>query len=145
MKYKMKNVIGKFYGITYGKELIEFIVYDNNTLDCPRANIKDAYFMRLKPRFVLCSPEDYHFEYRVTVCGRVAGRHEDLIAKYVIDKDLLNHMINRNMIEYSEDMAYLYHLDDRGSFDKGLVKHRYKRALKKGHILKKQREGKFNY
>ncbi len=142
---RQKNIIGKFYAITRGKELIEFIVYDNYTLDCPRANVEDAYLFHLKPRFILCSPSNCSFEYRVVECGRVVGRPEDLVERYIIERPLLEFMISHDMIRYSEDTAYLYGIDDMGAFDRDEVPHRYKKAIKRGPILKKQRQGKFNW
>ncbi len=49
------------------------------------------------------------------------------------------------MIRYCIDMAYLYDLPDKGDYDKERYGGTpYKRALKKGPILTKQKEGQFD-
>lgn len=140
----MRNVVGSFYGITFEKELIEFIVYDDQTIECPKADIKDACLLHLKPRFVLYSKEKGKFEYRIPHLGEFANTKADLIAKYDIDMDLFKYLKEHRMITYSEDMAYFYQIDDSCAFDKSSVQDRYKKALKKGPILRKQRKGIFD-
>lgn len=144
MEKQSKSVVSKFYAITFEKELIEFIVYDDQSIECPKAGIKDVYLFHLKPRFVLYSREKGKFEYRIPHLGEDAKTKADLMAKYVIDSDTFKYLKEHGMITYSEDMAYLYQIDDSGAFDKDSVQDRYKKALKRGPILKKQRKGIFD-
>ena len=137
-----KNEIGKFYAITFNNKVFSFIVYDDNTMDCPELNMTRIKKMTIKPRFEL-RVEGYYYIYDAPVNYVV---NQDLIGYYKIDNELFNYLKENYMIRYSVDMAYLYNFEDKDGFDKGqsYSTSPYKHARFKGPILAKQREGIFN-
>ena len=139
----LKNIVGKFYAISFEQELIEFIVYDDNSIDCPSKNVFGAYYMHLKPRFVLYYPGGLYFHGEI--CENGFYSKNDSIKTYKIDSRVLDYMKDKEMICYSQDMAVWYGLPEDTSFDRELSKKRfsYKRAIKMGPVLAKQRRGQF--
>ena len=137
-----RQVIGKIFAITFNNEVFSFIVYDDNTMDCPKLNITGIKKLTIKPRFEL-SGDGFYYIYDAPVSKIV---NPDLIGYYQIDKDLFPYLKDNNMIKYSIDMAYLYNFNDKDGYDKGkyCVKSPYKHAKFKGPILAKQKRGKFN-
>ena len=48
-----KQEIGKFYVTSFNDIVFEFIVFDDNTIDCPTLGLQDYNYIELKPRFEL--------------------------------------------------------------------------------------------
>ena len=48
-----RQEIGRFYATTFNGITFEFIVFNNNTIDCPALNLRSFSRIDLKPRFVL--------------------------------------------------------------------------------------------
>lgn len=138
-----KEAIASFSATTFNGRNIEFIVYSDNTIRCLDLE-EEKYFYRieLKPRFRLISYR-YYYEYDAPAANR--SGYQDLIASYNIEEALFYYLKARGMIRYCIDMAYLYDLPDKGGYDKERYGGTpYKRALKKGPILTKQKEGQFD-
>ncbi|MBE6161354.1 MAG: hypothetical protein E7158_03960 [Firmicutes bacterium] len=139
-----KREIGRFYAISFNNVVYEFIVYDDNTINCPTLNINSIETIRLKPRFVLIG-EKLHYELDVKPNNRFSD-YSELIGNYVIDEELFFYLKVNRMIKYSTDMAYLYGFSDKSGFDDNRygVGSPYKWSKKKGPILEKQKHGHFN-
>lgn len=139
-----KQVIGNFSATSFDGVTIEFIVFDDNTMDCPTLNIESFKRINLKPRFDLIG-ENVHYTYNVPASHFEESR---LIENYDIDEDLFAYLKENGMIRYSTDMAYLYGFEDKCGYDSDPrhygVGSPYKWAKKKGPILVKQRKGQFN-
>ena len=140
-----KNEIGKFYATSFDGNIIEFIVFDDYTMDCPTLNAYSYKMIELKPRFILWNDEKY---YKYNVPATYQHPNFQLISNYNIDKDLFIYLKQNRMIRYSQDMAYLYEFEDKNGYDSNPnyygVSRPYKRAKKKGPILVKQKKGQFN-
>jgi len=140
-----RQEIGRFHAITFDESSIEFIAFDDNTIDCPILDINSIKMIELKPRFKLfCGDKIY--KYDVTPFNY--GINPKLIGKYDIDKELFDYLKQNRMIKYSQDMAYLYDFEDKKGYDSEKryygVPSPYKWAKKKGPILSKQKKGYFN-
>lgn len=48
-----KHEIGKFYATSFDDNVIEFIVFNNNTMDCQILGVYSFDRIELKPRFVI--------------------------------------------------------------------------------------------
>ena len=143
-----KQAIGEFYAKSFAGKIFKFIVYDNNTIDCPTLRVRNCNKIVLKPRFILIrnSYGKTDYEYKAPVVH--GGENFKLISNYYINEYLFKHLKRNKMIIYSNDMAYFYGFEDKHGFDsepgeKGIGSP-YKRAKKKGPILVKQRRGQFN-
>ncbi len=139
-----RQEIGRFYAKSFDGLIIEFVVYDDNTMSCPTLDIDSFISITLKPRFGIRDEESY-YEYNVAAC------HNDqcqLIEDYYIQEDLFDYLKENGMIRYSNDMAYLYGFEDKQGYDSDPghygVGSPFKWAKKKGPILEKQRKGRFN-
>ena len=137
-----KQVIGVFTAVTFDNEVHEFIVYDNHTIDCPKLNLESMYRINLKPRFELYGDDIWY------ISKAPSKIRDGLIREYNIDSDLFDYLKSNGMIRYSVDMAYLYGFEDKKGFDSKSgycgISSPYKWAKKKGPILVKQKNGKFN-
>ncbi len=138
--------INRFYATSFDDEMIEFIVFSDNTIDCPTLGINSFNRIILKPRFVLVGEKLY---YTYTTRKKIGfNDSSDLIKNYDIDEELFDYMKENGMIRYSNDMAYLYGFEDKNGYDSDPrhygVGSPYKWAKKKGPILVKQRKGQFN-
>ena len=146
-----KKEIGRFQAISFDEKVYDFIVYNDNMIDCLTLNILDANRIDLKPRFVLIKfiKKDDKRILRIKYL-KVKQKNKDgvsqLIGNYSIDEDLFYYLKEHNMITYSTDMAYLYGFPDKDGFDwkRHSQGEPFKRARKKGPILVKQRDGYFN-
>ena len=146
-----KKEIGRFQAISFDEKVYDFIVYNDNMIDCLTLNILDANRIDLKPRFVLIKfiKKDDKRILRIRYL-KVKQKNKDgvsqLIGNYSIDEDLFYYLKEHNMITYSTDMAYLYGFPDKDGFDwkRHSQGEPFKRARKKGPILVKQRDGYFN-
>ena len=49
--------IGRFYATSFNGVVIEFIVYDDNTMSCPTLNVDSFIRINLKPRFGISDGE----------------------------------------------------------------------------------------
>ena len=152
-----KLEIGRFYAVSFDEKIVlEFVAYDNITIDCPTLGLYDYKIVELKPRFRL-------FKYKIDEEGKRYDYKEykynikspdkyknplGLIGRINIDEDLFYYLKEKSMIFYSTDMAYLYDLPDKNGYDSGRshygVGSPYKWAKKKGPILVKQRRGQLN-
>ena len=137
--------VGRFQAISFDGRSYEFIVYDNNTINCISLALKIYNIKKviLKPRFGYCSNISYH---EIKIDSKNRDGVSQLICNYSIDEDLFYYLKEHNMISYSTDMAYLYNFPDKNGFDsdwhcKGTP---FKRARKKGPILVKQKFCMFN-
>lgn len=139
-----RQEIGRFTATSFNGVVVEFIVYDDNTMACPSLNINLFNKIVLKPRFVLIG-ENLYYSYNAKPNNRLDNSSE-LIGKYDIDEDLFNYLKQNGMIKYSTDMAYLYGFSDTNGYDNNQfgVCSPYKWAKKKGPILVKQKQGQFN-
>ena len=68
---------------------------------------------------------------------------EYLIKEYKIDEDLMDYLLSNDMVKYSQDMAVLYGFDVSKSYDRN-GGYPFKRAIKKGPVLKYEKQGYFN-
>lgn len=140
-----KQEIGRFYAKTFDGVTIEFIVFDNNTIDCPTLEIYNINLMELKPRFNLWGEEGF---YSYDVPASYSITNSKLIGNYDIEPELFDYLKQNQMIIYSNDMAYLYGFEDKKGFDSEPrhygVGSPFKWAKKKGPILVKQKKGQFN-
>ena len=138
-----RQEIGRFYAASFDGKIIEFIVYDDKTMDCPTLNIKSFKRIELKPRFLLIG-DNLYYKYNAPVSK--ANQNSHLIGEYDIDDRLFYYLRNNRMIIYSNDMALLYGFKNKKGFDYNEFKpgSPYKWAKKKGPILVKQRKGQFN-
>ena len=136
---------GRFHAVSFNDNDFEFIVFDDKTMDCPTLGISRFDWMELKPRFVLSGNG---INYTHNVNGKdVNTNSQELIGNYIIDDELFSYLKQNGMIRYSTDMAYLYGFSDKNGYDHRKnygVKSPFKWAKKKGPILVKQKEGKFN-
>ena len=144
-----KNEIGKFYAISFNEDIeLEFIVHDDNTIDCPALELHGYNHMALNPRFKLF---DYKRDEKGHVCAirsyvydvksKNKGENSlDLINMYSIEDPLFDYLYDNKMISYSNEMAVFYGFKmNRQDGPKP-----FKRAIKKGPILVKQRQGQLN-
>ena len=149
-----KQEIGRFNAVSFNEDVdLEFIVYDNKSIDCPALGLEDYNRILLKPRFELIGfkqSNGYFLDlkrYVYDVKSKIKGENSlDLIGRYDIDEDLFGYLKENEMIRYSNDMAYLYGFNDKSGYDDNRygVSSPYKRAKKKGPILVKQRSGQLN-
>ena len=141
---KERQEIGRFYAKAHNGNVIEFIAFNDNTIDCPSLGINFIKKMLLKPRFLLFG-KDFYYTFDAKPARRDTGGPE-LIKEYAIDEDLFIHLKEKEMIKYSTDMAYLYEFIDKNGYDKGQysVPSPFKWAAKKGKTLVKQRNGLYN-
>lgn len=151
-----KQEIGKFYATSFNGVVIEFIVYNDNTIDCPTLGLQDYTSIELKPRFELYGHKVneegnfYDFKsYTYDVKSKEKYKNPlELIGNYDIEEELFDYLKQNGMIRYSNDMAYLYGFTDTKGYDSDPryygVGSPYKWAKKKGPILVKQRKGQFN-
>ncbi len=134
-----KQEVGKFYATTFDEKFYEFIVNDNDTIDCPAFDVEGMRRIVIKPRFELCGGE------RPFKNPARSDVKDDLIRDFDIDDDLFDYMREHNMIMYSTDMALLYDLKDKSGYDRYRKEgHPFKWAKKKGPILVRQRNGQFH-
>lgn len=140
-----KHEIGRFYASSFDEKMIEFIVFDDNTMSCPTLNIESFKRIILKPRFELIG-ENVHYTYDAPPTTYFESK---LIENYDIDENLFAYLKETGMIRYSTDMAYLYGFEDKNGYDSEPghygVGSPYKWAKKKGPILVKQRKGQYNW
>ena len=141
-----RQEIGRFYATTFNGITFEFIVFNNNTIDCPALNLRSFSRIDLKPRFVLSKKGSY-YTYITPTEGKDKNQQE-LIGNYDIDNNLFDYLKQHRMIIYSNDMAYLYGFNDKNGYDSDPnhygVGSPYKWAKKKGPILVKQKKFIFN-
>ena len=144
-----KKEIGRFQAISFDGKVYDFIVYNDNTIDCLTLNILDVNRIDLKPRFVLSKiikKDDKRILrfWHLNVKSKNENGDSQLIGNYSIDEDLFYYLKKRNMITYSTDMAYLYGFPDKDGFD--WKRHSQGEPFKrvKGPVLEKQKNGCFN-
>ena len=99
-----KQEIGRFYATTYNDEVFEFIVYDNNTMDCPTINMNSIIGMIIKPIFILYGKD---FIYTKSL------NNKNIIIDYNIEDELFVYLKENKMIAYSEDIASVYNFNDK--------------------------------
>ena len=75
-----KHEIGRFYASSFDEKMIEFIVFDNNTMSCPILNIESFQRIILKPRFELFG-ENVHYTYDAPPTTYFESKLIDNIAK----------------------------------------------------------------
>ena len=144
--------VGRFTAVSFKGESYEFIVYNDNSIDCPKMEIWGMNGIHTKPR-----PELWDSKTWYPVIRENYGYPDQtrLIKEFNIDDELFKYLDLNNMIMYSTDMAYLYNFIDKDGFDKekvrgksnGKVKRKgraFKHASKKGEILTKWKNGEFN-
>jgi hypothetical protein len=143
-----KEELGRFSATSFDEKVINFVVYNDNTIDCPTLNAESFRMIELKPRFCLWNKKGcYTYNVRAS-----HGDKSQLIQNYDIDEDLFAYLKENRMIKYSTDMAYLYGFKDKSGYDSGYdisprnhgVGSPYKWASKKRPILVKQRKGQYN-
>lgn len=151
-----KQEIGKFYTTSFNDIVIEFIVFDDNTIDCPTLGLQDYNSIELKTKFELHGhkiDKDGNFydfkSYTYDVKPKEKFKNpQELIGNYDIDEKLFDYLKQNGMIRYSNDMAYLYGFNDTNGYDSDPrhygVGSPYKWAKKKETILVKQRKGQLN-
>lgn len=137
--------VARFYAKSFDEKVIEFIVFNDNTMACPTLNIESFKRIILKPRFELIG-ENVHYTYDAPPTTYFESK---LIESYDIDENLFAYLKENGMIRYSTDMAYLYGFEDKNGYDSEPghygVGSPYKWAKKKGPILVKQRKGQYNW
>lgn len=143
-----KQEIGRFHAMSFNRIVFEFIVFDDNTMDCPTLNLSSFNRIELKPRFVL-KGKDLYYTHNVKAKEKEKNASpQELIGNYDIDDELFDYLKQNRMIKYSTDMAYLYGFGDKNGYDSDPgcygVGSPYKWARKKGAILVKQKKGQFN-
>ena len=133
-----REEVGRFNAVRFDREVYEFIVYDNRTMDCPALGAENAIRLVVKPRFLLFGNG------MIFVNPAMPGVRDGLIKDFDINEELFEYLKGNNMISYSTDMAYLYGFRDKNGFDVADKGHPYKWAEKKGPILVKQKRGQYN-
>lgn len=135
-----KQEIGRFYATSFDGRVIEFIVYNDNTMDCPYLDVYSFKKIELKPRFLMYDDKCY---YKYNVPAAYYYGCSQLIGSYDIDEDLFLYLKERRMIRYSSEMAFFYGFSDTNGYDKNKYNHAgspFKWAKKKGPILVKQKK-----
>ena len=133
-----KKMIAKFSAKMFSGKVLEFLVYNDRTMDCPELGVTGIYRMVLKPRFRLFSNNHGRFNYSKK------GTIDELIKEYIIDENVFRLLRDNNMILFSTDMAFLYDLPDKEGYDAIFNRRPYKWAEKRGPILAKQKNGMYN-
>lgn len=137
---KTRREVGSFVATTFRDQDIVFKVYDNGFIECPTLDIKKIRKIDLKPRFELHSEVmDYTYDAPKNYKGDTSG----LIKEFDINEDLMLYMQSKGMVRYSQDMAIFYGFDALKAYDRN-GGYPFKRAIKKGPILKYEKEGIFN-
>lgn len=137
---KTRKEVGTFVATTFSDKDIIFKVYDNGFIECPTLDIKKIRKIDLKPRFELHSEVmDYTYDAPKNYKGDTSG----LIKEFDINEDLMLYMQSKGMVRYSQDMAVFYGFDALKAYDRN-GGYPFKRAIKKGPILKYEKEGIFN-
>lgn len=135
-----KHEIGRFYATRFDDNAYEFIVNSDNTMDCPTLGIESISKIVIKPRFMLFTKKGIY----MTPSNHNVN-NDDLIKDYSIDDNLFDYLKEQGLIKYSTDMAYLYDFKDKKGYDSEFKEgHPFKWAEKKGPILVKQKNGKYN-
>lgn len=137
-----RNVIGRFSATSFEDKDIHFLVYSDNTIGCQELGKKNIERMVIKPRFELISDGNIY-----TYGSPYEGKSEPyfgLIKEYNIEEDLFDYLKSHGMIMYSTEMAYLYDFKDKKGYD-AKEKNRAFKWTDKAKIMKKQKEGRFNY
>ncbi len=143
-----KKPIGTFKAITFSGETIDFIVKsDGIHCDLLSERLLEKYrsmpirMLHIKPNFAYYYYDDW--SRIVPHCLKESGMHNSLIKNFQIDQDLLITMNKLQLVRYSKEMAILYGLDERLSFDGGTQRRAFKHvALEKRMLL--QKKGIFN-
>ena len=147
-EYMERLEIGRFTATTFNERTIDFIVFDDNTIDCPSLNIESYNMIEIKPRFVLWNGNGRYTYGRYSryegYRSYIDSDPQTLVAKYNIDEDLFAYLKQREMISYSTEMAMYYGFSDTKGRNDDDIKRPYKKALKKGIAFEKQRKGQFN-
>ena len=138
-----KELIGFIDLVTFSGRVYPFLVYSDNTMDCPVLNIEGITKLYLKPRFEVETDEAI---FKLSS----EKKNEELIKEFVYDENIFGYLYQNGMITFSTDMAYLYDLPVKEGFDFER-KHQndnsgtpYKWASKKGPVLTRQKSGNFN-
>ena len=119
-----KKQIGRFQAISFDEKVYDFIVYNDNMIDCLTLNILDANRIDLKPRFVLSKiiKKDDKRILRIKYL-KVKQKNKDgvsqLIGYYNIDEDLFYYLKEHNIQIWHIYMDFLIKMDLIG---KGIVK-----------------------
>ena len=140
-KENSRAIVGRFNATSYNDKDMSFIVYNDDTIDCPTLDMSGIRRMVLKPRFELIS-EDYYYTYRTPNDGNYTTS-PDLIKEYDIDEDLFDYLKSHDMIRYSTEMAYLYDFKDKEGYDIKEKSRAYK-WKKSAKSLELRKEGKLN-
>lgn len=141
-KENRKTVIGRFSATSFEDKDIHFLVYSDNTIGCQALDKKNIERIVIKPRFELISDGNIY-----TYGSPYEGKSEPyfgLIKEYNIEEDLFDYLKSHGMIMYSTEMAYLYDFKDKKGYD-AKEKNRAFKWTDKTKIMKKQKEGRFNY
>lgn len=135
--------IGRFYAISHGGRVHEFIVREDRSIySSEYPNIRFNK-MIIKPNFVLYGKNQKGEE--VYVCPTEGRNDYPLIKKFVIDDNLFDALYLSGTICYSTDMAYLYDLKYKTGYDSCYHEGRpFKWAEKKGKVLQKWKQGIYN-
>lgn len=105
------KIIGKFYAFTFDNQVLEFIVKDNHLMYCDTLS-KELGITKLiiKPNF------EVYFENRQAITLRSfphEGNKNNLIGHYMISSELQEYLKENSLIEYTEEMAHFYNLDQK--------------------------------
>ena len=101
-----KNVIGRFDAITFSDKYFEFIVYDDNTMDCISLNIYNINKIIIRPDFIL-KGYDIYFQYEAPIYH---DGKPDYVKEYNISKELYEYLKENNMVTCDYEMSCLYNL-----------------------------------
>ena len=159
-----KEPIKSFTAVTYDNKTYHFIIADDNKIYCCEFRLEYAAdIIELKPNFVLRDKEyqtiyslkEYlkelpkqepkQYLYEQLSKEELEKQQQNLIKNYIIESSVLKYLIENKMLTYSHDMAILYGLDPKYSYDgyfqtRSFKKNRHKENQK---ILTKQKKGIF--
>lgn len=129
--------MGRFTATSFNGRKFEFILTSDDMLHLPEYSEESYKRLIIKPRFLLMGEK----------CDLKIGSKDpkDLIQSYDIDDKLLDYMYYNGIVNFSSDMSYLYDFKIKQGYDSYQLNGKpFKWASKKGKVLQKQKEGKFN-
>ena len=141
--------VGRFSAISFDGRTYDFIVYDNDTIDCPVLGLIGYNRIHLKPRFRMYKNNNF---YTLDVeCNPKFQSSKGLICNYQIDERLFAFLKRKKLIIYSTEMAHLYGFEDKDGFDQDYdsryrIGNPFKRVRKKDpdYVLFNQKHSRFN-
>lgn len=148
MVVKTKETIGTFKAITFTGEAIDFVVKgDGIYCDFLSERLSEENrampirMLQLKPNFTYYYTDNY--SWKVPCYLKETGMKNSLIKNFEINEDLLTVMTQLELVRYSHDMAVLYGLNAKYSYDRKSQTRAFKHVPKEKRMVLAKR-GIFN-